>query len=69
MCFAIPFKVLEVDRDTAVVEGGKRIRFGNDLNVLKGDYLQVMGSVAVGKISKAEGLRIRRLINSVYEGE
>ena len=68
MCFAIPYKVLRVDRDTAIVEGGKRVKFGNSFQVKAGNYLQVMGSVAVGKISKGEGLRVRNLIKTIYEG-
>lgn len=69
MCFAIPYRVLKVDRDTATVEGGRRVKFGNSFQVKKGDYLQVMGSIAVGKISKTEGLRVRNLIKTIYEGK
>jgi len=68
MCFAIPYKVFKVDRDTAIVEGGRRVKFGKSFKIKAGDYLQVMGSVAVGKISKDEGLRVRNLIKTIYEG-
>ena len=69
MCFAIPYKVLKVDRDTAIVEGGKKVKFGNSFQVKAGDYLQVMGSVAIGKIAKDEGLQIRNLIKTIYNNE
>lgn len=66
MCFAIPYRVEKVDRDSAVVEGGRRVKLGGMFRVNRGDYLQVMGSIAVGKIKKTEGQRIRNLIKSIY---
>ena len=66
MCFAIPYKVEKTEKDIAIVEGGKRVKFGNNFSVKKGDYLQVMGNIAVGKISKVEGMRIRSLIKNIY---
>lgn len=69
MCFAIPYRVLNIHNDTAVVEGGKKVKIGNSFKVKKGEYLQVMGNIAVGKISKTEGIKIRSLIKNIYEGK
>lgn len=55
--------------NTAIVEGGKKIKLGKDFKVKSGDYLTVSGQIAVSKISKAEAGRIRNLIKSIYEGK
>ena len=65
MCFSIPYKVLKSTKDQAILEGGKVIKLGNELNVRKDEYLQILGNVAVGKLSKAEGLKIRKLIKKL----
>lgn len=65
MCFSIPYKVIKVRNSTAFLEGGKNVRIGNEFDVKKGEYLQVIGDVAVGKLSQTEGLKIRRLIKSL----
>ena len=69
MCFSIPYKVLQVTKDKAILEGGKVIKLGNELKIKKGESLQVLGDVAVGKLAKLEGLKIRRLIKrlNTYE--
>lgn len=69
MCFTIPTKVLRVHKKTALVEGNRTVKLGNDIQVKKGEYIQIVGNVAVGKISPKKGLEIRQLIKSlnVYE--
>lgn len=65
MCFSIPYKVLKSTKDQAILEGGKVIKLGNELNVKKDEYLQILGNVAVGKLSKTQGLKIRKLIKKL----
>ncbi len=69
MCFSIPLKVVSVNKTTAFLETGNIIKLGSDIKVEKGEYLQVLGNVAVGKLSKAQGLKIRKLIKrlNTYE--
>lgn len=65
MCFAVPAKVISTDKNNAIIEGGIKIRLGSEIRVERGDYLQIAGNVAVGKLSKSEGMKIRRLIKSL----
>ena len=65
MCFSVPCKVLKVKDNEAVVEGGQTVRIGNDLKVEPGEYLRVAGNIAVGTLSKTEGLKVRKLIKSL----
>lgn len=65
MCFCVPYKVLSTDKKAALIEDGRKIKIGNELKVEKGDYLQVLGNVAVGRLTKSQGLKIRRLIKSL----
>ncbi len=65
MCFSIPGKVVAVKKDIAYLESGNIIKLGSELKVVKGEYLQVIGNVAVGKLSKSQGLKVRRLIKSL----
>jgi len=69
MCFSIPQKVLEVKNSTAFLDGGKSVKIGSEIKVAKGDYLQIAGEVAVGRLSKTQGLKIRRLIKSLNSHE
>ena len=69
MCFSIPYKVAAVKKDIAYLESGSIIKLGSELKVVKGEYLQVIGNVAVGKLSKAEGLKIRKLIKRLNNYE
>lgn len=65
MCLSVPYKVIKVSKNNALLEGGKSVKIGSELKVAKGDYLQVLGDVAVGRLSKIQGLKIRRLIKSL----
>ena len=65
MCFAVPYKVLQVQKNTALIENGQKITLGTDIKVKKGDYLQILGNVAVGSISKTAGLKVRKLIKNL----
>lgn len=62
MCFSIPYKVIQVGKDTVTVEGGKIVRIDRNMNIMKNAYVQVVGDVAVSSLSKEEGLKIRKLI-------
>lgn len=65
MCFSIPFKVLKVEDETALIEGNKTIRIGEELSVKKGDYVRIIGDIAVDKLTQKEGLKIRKLIKKL----
>lgn len=65
MCFSIPYKVISVKKDTAFLESGKVIRLGQELKVKKGEYVQVLGDIAVGRLGRSEGLKIRKLIKKL----
>lgn len=65
MCFSIPYKVIKVKDSTAFLEGGKSVKIGSEFKIEEGDYLQIAGDVAVGRLSNSQGLKIRRLIKSL----
>ncbi|OGG26359.1 hypothetical protein A2960_03440 [Candidatus Gottesmanbacteria bacterium RIFCSPLOWO2_01_FULL_39_12b] len=65
MCFSIPLKVLKAVNNYVLIEGGQTVRLGNEIKVKKGDFLQVAGNMAVGKLSKSQGLKIRKLIKKL----
>ena len=67
MCFSIPCKVLVVKGDFAFVEGWKKVILGKEIKVKRGEYLQVVGNVAIGKITKEDGVKIRKLIRSLND--
>jgi hydrogenase maturation factor len=65
MCFSIPYKVLEINNNHAIIEGNKSVKTGSEFNVKPGDYIQVLGNIAVNVIPRKDGLKIRRLIKSL----
>jgi len=65
MCFTVPVKVMKVIGNKAVIEGGRTIALSSDLSVKKGEYLQVVGDVAVNRLSRKEGIKIRLMIKSL----
>jgi len=62
MCFSVPYRVLSLKGNDARIEGGRRVRFGNDTKIKIGDYVQVEGNVIVASIPKPEGDKVRQLI-------
>lgn len=62
MCFSIPRKIIKVKNSRAFLEGGKSVKIGSELSVKSGDYVQIFGEVAVSKLSRYQGLKIRQLI-------
>lgn len=62
MCFSIPLKVLKVEGNKAIIEGGKIARFDKTLQIHKGEYVRLTGDIVVDKLSKDKGLKVRRLI-------
>lgn len=67
MCFSIPYKVISVLKDKAVVEGNKTIYLGKKLKAKKGDYVRTFGNVAVDVLSQKEGMKVRKVIKSLSE--
>jgi hydrogenase maturation factor len=65
MCFSIPAKVIDVKKSSILIEGNKEIRIEKDLKIKKGDYVQIIGSIVVDKLSNAQGLKIRKLLKSL----
>ena len=65
MCFTVPVKVMKVIGNKAVIEGGRTIALSSDLSVKEGEYLQVVGDVAVNRLSRKEGIKIRLMIKSL----
>ena len=65
MCFSIPYKVLKVEKNNALIEGGQTVRLGKEIKVKESEYLRIIGNVAVGKLTKAEGLKVRQLIKKL----
>ena len=65
MCFSIPLKVLKIDKRKATIEGGIIVRLDNSLKVKNGDYVRLAGNIIVDKISKQNGLKIRKLIKKL----
>lgn len=65
MCFTIPRKVVKIIGETAFLEEGQQVNIDNELTVKKGDYLQVVGNVAVGRLTQKQGLTVRRLIKKL----
>lgn len=66
MCFAIPYKILKVNKKSVLIEGDKKITIGEASNLKAGDYVRIAGNVAVDSLKQEEGLNIRKLIKSVY---
>ena len=57
MCLAVPAKVKEIEKNTAVVDFGgvrKNISLGILDGVKKGDYVLIHAGFAIGKVEKAE---------------
>lgn len=66
MCFAIPYKVLKVGKDSAIVEGNKTVKVNRQIKIKKGDYLRVIGDITVEKLSEKEGIKTRQMIKRLY---
>ena len=65
MWFSIPYKVLKVEKNDALIEGGQTVRLGKEIKVKENEYLRVIENVAVGRLTKAEGLKVRQLIKKL----
>jgi hypothetical protein len=62
MCFSIPYKILSIKDNIAIIEDGRKILIGSEISANKGEYLRIIGNIAVGKLTKKEGLKIRKYI-------
>lgn len=65
MCFSIPLRVILVNEESVLVEGGKRIKTDKGFKLHPGDYLQLTGNLAVNKLSAKQGLKIRKLVKKL----
>jgi hydrogenase maturation factor len=65
MCLSVPLRVVRVRDKNATVEGDISVQLTDDLRVRVGDYLQLVGGVAVGSLSKKEGARVRKYLQSL----
>ena len=65
MCLSIPLRVLTVKGGKATIEGNTLVRLDMALRVTPGDYVTVLGGVAVGMLSKSEGARVRKYLRSL----
>lgn len=66
MCFAIPYKILKVNKNSVLIEGNKKITIAENFSLKTGDYVRVTGNVVVDCLTSEEGSSIRKLIKSVY---
>lgn len=65
MCFTIPYQIVKADETSVTIEDGRRIMIGQELTAQKGDYVQLVGEMAVGVLSRQEGKKIRQLIRAL----
>jgi len=57
MCLAVPAKVKDIDKSTAIVDYGgvsRKISLGIMKDINKGDYVLVHAGFAIGKVNKEE---------------
>lgn len=66
MCFAVPYKVLRISDRIALIEGNKKVKLCKELSRVEiGDYLRIVGDIAVDVLPKNQGLKIRKLIKKL----
>lgn len=67
MCLTIPKKVVEIKKDTIIVEGpaGARQEVKSIVDLKAGDFCLTQQNVAVQKISKGEAKEIFEMLNSI----
>lgn len=64
MCFAVPGKVLSIDKNRIFIEYGDEIREASAsiVDVAVGDYVIVSKKVVIKKISESDAKRILELL-------
>jgi hydrogenase expression/formation protein HypC len=70
MCLAIPAKVKEIRKDTAVVDFGgvaKEISLGIINGVKKNDYVLVHAGFAIGKVDEVEAEDTLKVLQELRE--
>lgn len=70
MCLAVPAKVKEIKKDTAIVDFGgvsREISLGITNGVKKGDYVLVHAGFAIGKVEKTEAEDTLKLLRELNE--
>lgn len=70
MCLAVPAKVKEIKRDTALVDFGgvsKGISLGILSGVKRGDYVLVHAGFAIGKVKQEEAEETLKALQELKE--
>jgi hydrogenase expression/formation protein HypC len=68
MCLAVPAKIKDIDKDSALVDFGgvtKKISLGILDNVKVGDYVLIHAGFAIGKVKKEEAQDIQKVIEEL----
>lgn len=70
MCLAVPARVKQINKDTALVDFGgvsREISLGILSGVKKDDYVLVHAGFAIGKVEKAEAEDTLRVLRELKE--
>lgn len=70
MCLAVPAKVKNIDKASAIVDFGgatRKISLGILSGVKKGDYVLVHAGFAIGKVKKLDAVDTLKAINELKE--
>ena len=70
MCLAVPGKVKNIDKDTALVDFGgvtKEVSLGILKDVKKNDYVLVHAGFAIGKVEREEAEDTLKLLKQIEE--
>ncbi len=61
MCFALPKQIQTIDGSKAILQDGSLVKLGN-IKAQPGDYILVIGPLAVEKISRKKAMDMLALI-------
>ena len=68
MCLAIPVKILKIENNMALVDGGcsgeRRVNISLIKDAAVGDYVLVHADMAINKLDKKEAKKIIKIINN-----
>jgi len=63
MCFAIPKRVIKIEKNTAITEDNRRVMLGA-VKTRIGDYLLIYGTIAIEKINKKRAEAFRKVLTT-----
>lgn len=72
MCIAVPFEVIEIDDNEAIVHyKGVKMKVNIALleNVELGDYVLVHAGCAIERMDKVEGEKTKELFSAIFNSE